>query len=104
MNKAENDPLGRVIYKYPVELFGWTEVPCPPNSRVLHVGVQNNLPFMWLERTRLADASTTIGTYVVTTGGTVPPFCEYAGTFTLDDGGSPFVGHVYWNVISADTH
>lgn len=63
----------------------------PGVVRVLHVGLQDDKPFIWVEADDQEDLSSASGFTVYPTGGY--PHGEHVGTFFMDDGALVF--HVY---------
>lgn len=87
----------RKIHKYYLRVEDRTLVVMPKGAEILHLGVQNNEPYIWA----LVDpVARPIERYfrIVTTGGPVHErigSSKYIGTFMMYDG--EFVGHVFYD-------
>lgn len=85
-----------VIWKFPLLVTHQQSIALPGGAQVLHIGVQNNGPCMWV----LLDPSlpkVQRDFFIIGTGTPVGDGIRrhYLGTFQLDMGGQPFVGHVF---------
>ena len=84
----------KAVLKYSISMEPEQVIQCRKPSRIVHVGVQDNKPFVWVEEEMSLDNIYPKAIYIVPTGGT--PFIDdsmrYCGTFQLPSG---FVGHVY---------
>ncbi len=68
----------KAIWKYPLP-HPVTQIKMPATARVLHVGVQNDVPTMWVEVPQ--DEPSVVRTFLgVATGGFVEEGATYCGT------------------------
>lgn len=84
----------KAILKYPISGEPEQTIQCREVARVIHVGVQDNKPFVWVEEEMYSGLFTQKKIYLYPTGGPamIDDTVRYCGTFQLPSG---FVGHVY---------
>jgi len=85
--------MDKVIWKYPLEITDEQTVTMPKVATILHVGTQDNKPYLWaLVNPKSEDAN-----YLVITRGTGQPVKafsgKYIGTYQINNG--EFVFHVF---------
>lgn len=88
------------IYKYKLNVHGEQIIELPGVGRILHVGVQNNVPYVWCEvdvQTPVVRTPEKKYLHIFQTGEEIPREIinqrKYIGTFLID--GGDYVGHVY---------
>ena len=85
--------MKNVIYKYPINPVGRTELMLPIDNEILSLQVQRECPYLWV-RLNPEQSLTRHAFEVKVTGGQFDPMgLKYIGTFQLKNGG--FVGHLF---------
>ena len=88
----------QTVFKYPLRNSGISVHHLPIDPKFLTVGFQGSQLVLWAE-VRPTAPTKEYKFYTALTGGIIDeqPGCirRYIGTAQLDDGGSPFVVHVY---------
>jgi hypothetical protein len=86
----------KTIWKYPISLYGPTELTMPANSHVVHFAVQNDELVIWAEVALGVLPQETRTFRVVGTGHVAPlPYAEYVGTVQV----GPMVWHLYETTV-----
>jgi len=80
--------ITRTIYKYPLQIITELEL-CDP--LVVHVGMQDGEPFVWIQHANIGFANTKLTLRVIGTGHQIPDGTTHVGTF-MD---APYVWHCY---------
>lgn len=82
----------QTVYKYPISMTADVRVMMPEGAKVVAVDVDGNgEPCVWALVNPDAPATVERKFGVYGTGGRVPDFCEYVGTFFA----LPYVWHVF---------
>ena len=84
--------MARFIYRFElVDRSG--EIPIRPGAEIVHVGVKQGRPCLWIEQDVEAIGARTLRWAILGTGQEIPRGYEHLGTFLLNDG--EFVWHVF---------
>ena len=87
--------MARTVWKFPIEATLYQEVRVGTDPRIVHVGMQDDEPHMWVEHEAPQGlAESTLGVGLRGTGDAVPDGGRHAGVF-MTDGVLPLVFHVY---------
>lgn len=81
-----------VIFKYPLELTGLQQIEMPADARILHVGMQRDIPTLWALVEPNAQ-ETTRGFHIVGTGHEASPSWTHLGTCLTSD--HQFAWHIF---------
>lgn len=80
----------KVVYKYPLGM-GPNTVALPKNAKIVHIGMQEGFPMMWVEHPHEWESYEKRFFEIFGTGNPIPEDAEHISTF-FDP---PFVWHVY---------
>ena len=86
------------IWKMGIKLMPGFTQNLPKGAKIIHVGVQKNLPFFWVEVDIEAEKETVAFFLKATGEGFNGKLAEHIGTFIIEDPAHPtgtFVGHLY---------
>lgn len=87
----------RTVHKFPVPITDSFTLDIPKSHKVVHLGLQDGEPFMWIEVDTDTDARGFVF-HVEGTGHRVAPHTDYVGSLIMP----PFVWHVYEDTFRLD--